>query len=197
MCGRGWSPEQLEAMARSLAHRGPDATGRHVDVAGGAGLAHTRLSILDLSEAGRQPMCDPEGRWWITFNGEVYNYLELRAELEGDWEFRTGTDTEVLLAAFRKWGRDCLPRLIGMFAFAVWDARERTLFAARDRFGVKPLYVATRPEGVWLASEIKALHAAGLARTPNKQTCATYLVSGSRRLAAVVGAAGPGVGFVV
>ena len=163
----------------ALAHRGPDASGEWVSRDGGAALGHCRLSVLDLSDAGRQPMASRDGRLWIAYNGEVYNYLELRHELGGPGAFRTGTDTEVVLAAYERWGAACLERLIGMFAFAIWDAKDRTLFAARDRYGVKPLYICQHSNsGLWLASEIKALHAAGLPREPDAQTWATYLSRG-------------------
>ncbi len=177
--GNDWSPRQLQAMVSSQHHRGPDASGIYIDPTTLSGLGHNRLSIIDLSTAGKQPMSDSSGRWWIVFNGEVYNYLELRRELSADCEFRTRTDTEVLLAAFRKWGPACLDKLIGMFAFAIWDERDKTLFAARDRFGVKPLYYHMQPEGtLLLASEIKALHAAGIQPEQEPITWATYLTYG-------------------
>ena len=179
MFGRGWEKSQLEAMNRSQSHRGPDADGAWFSPSGLAALGHRRLSIIDLSEAGRQPMCDASGRYWIAFNGEIYNYLELRAELEGSYSFRTKTDTEVLLAAYAKWGEACLDRLIGMFAFAIWDEREQKVFAARDRFGVKPLYLAEPGGGaLWFSSEIKALHAAGIPKAANEAIWATYLRDG-------------------
>jgi asparagine synthase (glutamine-hydrolysing) len=183
MCGIagifGAPPSGLEEMVRALGHRGPDGDGFQLDPAGRSALGHTRLAIIDLSEDGRQPMSDPSGRWWIAFNGEVYNYLELRAELASSWEFRTRTDTEVLLAAWVTWGPACLDRMIGMFAFLVWDRRERTLFAARDRFGVKPVYFHERQDGALLvASEIKALHAAGVPARPDSAAWATYLAHG-------------------
>jgi asparagine synthase (glutamine-hydrolysing) len=165
-------------MVAAQRHRGPDAEGIYLDPSGQAALGHNRLSILDLSDAGRQPMSDPTGRYWLLFNGEVYNYLELRAGLD-DYPYRSRTDTEVLLAAYRRWGEGCLHRLIGMFAFAVWDAQEKMLFAARDRFGVKPFYYHVGPENTLLfASEIKALHAAGVEREPDPVAWATYLARG-------------------
>ena len=143
----------------TLHHRGPDASGTWC--ADGIALGHTRLSIIDLSDAGRQPMTSADGRYTITFNGEVYNYVELRAEL-GDYPFRSQSDTEVVLAAWARWGEACLDRLLGMFAFAIWDCETRELVAVRDRFGVKPLYVAALADGgIALASEIKTLRAAG------------------------------------
>ena len=177
--GPGWEQAQLDAMVSSQRHRGPDAFGTWISLSGLCALGHRRLSILDLSDAGRQPMVSPDGRYHIVFNGEIYNYLELRGELGGAASFSTGTDTEVLLSAYARWGEECLDRLIGMFAFAIWDERERKLFAARDRFGVKPLYLYQPPGGgLWLASEIKALHAAGVPRAPDLGTWATYLSSG-------------------
>jgi asparagine synthase (glutamine-hydrolysing) len=179
MFGRDWSRVQLEAMVKSQGHRGPDADGTYCSPTNLAGLGHNRLSIIDLSAAGQQPMSDGSGRYWITFNGEIYNYLELRKELDSSYAFRTRTDTEVLVAAYLKWGEACLDRLIGMFAFVIWDERERKAFGARDRFGVKPLHYYESPAGgFWAASEIKALHAAGVPRRPNQSTWSTYLVSG-------------------
>ena len=122
------------------------------------GLMHRRLAIIDLSPAGHQPLSDPSGRWWITFNGEVYNYLELRKELQGLGEkFQSATDIEVVLAAYRVWGEAALDRLNGMFAFAIWDADRRLLFCARDRFGVKPFYYEFDGSNFAFASEPKAL----------------------------------------
>ncbi|HWM90774.1 MAG TPA: asparagine synthase (glutamine-hydrolyzing) [Thermoanaerobaculia bacterium] len=182
MCGIagifGTEASRLDAMVGCLGHRGPDGRGVHSDPAGCAALGHTRLSIIDLSDDGLQPMSDPSGRWWIVFNGEIYNYLELRSELASSWEFRTKTDTEVLLAAYAVWGERCMERLIGMFVFLLWDARERRLFAARDRFGVKPLYVHEKDGALLVASEIKALHAAGVAARPDATAWASYLAHG-------------------
>jgi asparagine synthase (glutamine-hydrolysing) len=161
-------------MVAALGHRGPDGRGIHRD--GDAALGHTRLSIIDLSDCGLQPMSDPSGRWWIAFNGEIYNYLELRSALS--WDFRTRTDTEVLLAAYATWGPACLERLLGMFAFLVWDSQERRLFAARDRFGVKPLYLHESDGILRVASEIKALHAAGVPARPDAAAWASYLAHG-------------------
>ena len=151
----------LPAMVDALEHRGPDERG--VAGADGCALGHARLSIIDLS-SGTQPMTDAAERYWIVYNGELYNFLELRAELERRGRaFRTHSDTEVIIAAYDEWGRECLQRFRGMFAFALWDTRERTLFAARDLFGEKPLYYARRGDGTLvLASEIDALLASGL-----------------------------------
>lgn len=146
----------LRAMADKLAHRGPDGAGIHMD--GALGLGHRRLAILDLSEAGHQPMATPDGRYVISYNGEIYNFRELRKELEAAGRtFQSRCDTEVLLQAYAHWGRECLNRLNGMFAFAVWDRKTRELFLARDRYGIKPLYVAEFGPTFLFASEIKAL----------------------------------------
>ena len=153
--GNSIDKETLEAlvpMTTLVAHRGPDGEGFKYFEKGA--LGHRRLAIVDLSAAGLQPMSTPDKRFWITYNGEIYNYKELREELGG--QFATETDTEVLLAAYQKWGVDALKRLNGMFAFSIYDTQEHTLFAARDRFGVKPLYYWRTPKGVIaLASEIK------------------------------------------
>lgn len=177
--GRGLNQQRLEMMVDLQSHRGPDASGIYIDPDKAGGLGHNRLSIIDLSESGRQPMSDETGRFRLTYNGEIYNYLELRRELESERAFRTGTDTEVLLAAYEKWGAACLDRLIGMFAFAIWDEREKTMFAARDRFGVKPFYYHHQTDGTLLiASEIKALFAAGAPAEPDQTAWATYLTHG-------------------
>lgn len=163
------------AMLKAIEHRGYDDEGvwssASVDTEGRrACLGHRRLAIIDTSSAGHQPMLSPDGRYSLTFNGEIYNYRELRARLSSlGREFRTDTDTEVLLAAFAEWGEDCLRHLNGMFAFAVWDERERTLTLARDRLGIKPLFYANaRGEGgadsFVFASEAKAVFASGLVR---------------------------------
>ena len=149
------------AMAASLRHRGPDDSGVWVDPAAGISLAHRRLSILDLSSAGRQPMLSSCGRLVLTYNGEIYNYTELRLELAASGRtFRGQSDSEVLVEACAHWGvAETLKRINGMFAFAVWDRKTRTLYLARDRVGIKPLYWA-RFGGLFLfGSELKALRA--------------------------------------
>lgn len=176
--GHGWSRHQLEAMIQIQKHRGPDGQGIYIDQAGTAGLGHNRLSIIDLSQAGNQPMSSSDGHYWIVFNGEIYNYVELRAELS-EYPYHSQTDTEVILAAFTKWGPACLDRFIGMFAFLIWDVQEQKLFAACDRFGVKPLnYHLTSAGTLFVSSEIKALHAAGVPAVMNASTWSTYLQSG-------------------
>jgi len=140
----------------ALAHRGPDDAGVHVEE--GVALGHRRLAILDLSPAGHQPMSNPDGSLWLVFNGEIYNYVELRQELLArGHRLRSQSDSEVLLRLYEEEGEACVHRLRGMFAFAIWDRRRRQLFAARDRLGKKPLYYAVTPGGLVVASEIKAL----------------------------------------
>ena len=144
-------------MLRAQRHRGPDGEGFY-DVAG-ASLGHCRLAIIDLTDAGHQPMSDSDARYWITFNGEIYNYVEMGEELRNlGYHFRGQSDTEVLLTAYRHWGKACLERLRGMFAFAIWDQKERSLFAARDRLGIKPFhYWVNENRQLAFASELKAL----------------------------------------
>lgn len=162
-------------MAASLGHRGPDDHGAWLD--GGTGLAHSRLSIIDLSTGGHQPMAEDSGRYVLVYNGEIYNFADLRAELAAYGEaFHSGSDTEVLLLAYRRWGRAVLPRLNGMFAFAVFDRAEQSLFLARDRFGEKPLYYTDGPDVFVFGSEIKAiLDYPGVARRPDLRAIHHYL----------------------
>ena len=148
----------LTAGLHSIAHRGPDDTGQFIDSDSGIGLGHVRLSILDLSSLGHQPMTSPDGAVVIVFNGEIYNFRELRAELEANGHrFRSQTDTEVLLNLYLAEGEAMLSRLNGIFAFALWDGRSKSMFLARDGLGVKPLYYATTDRGVAFSSEIKSL----------------------------------------
>lgn len=148
--------EILLAMAESLKHRGPDDGGCFVD--GCLGLTHRRLSILDLSTAGHQPMQSYDGRYWIIFNGEIYNYIELKRYLMAKgYAFRSRSDTEVLLNLFIEEDKNCLKKLNGMFAFAIWDTQERKILLARDRLGIKPLYWYRDGKTFLFASEIKAL----------------------------------------
>jgi asparagine synthase (glutamine-hydrolysing) len=187
MCGiagtidltRGLRPaEELGAlMTDMLQHRGPDDAGVLVD--GPVTLGHRRLSIIDLSPAGHQPMPNVAASTWITFNGEVYNYIELRKELQGlGRTFRTATDTEVILEAYAAWGTGMLERLNGMFAFALWDRASRNVLLARDRFGVKPLYYTIAAGRLRFASEIKALLVdPAVARRPNDARVLDFLAN--------------------
>lgn len=182
MCGIagivGRNPENMLVLTSMLdmqKHRGPDAQGTWADEE--VFLGHNRLSILDLSEAANQPMFSNCRRFIIIFNGEIYNYIELRQTL--DYSFRTKSDTEVLLAMYIKYQDKMLNYLNGMFAFAIWDIQEKKLFAARDRFGVKPFYYSFHKDQFLFASEIKTLLAAGVPNTPNEQVWADYFVHGS------------------
>jgi asparagine synthase (glutamine-hydrolysing) len=173
----------LEAMVCSLAHRGPDSRGLIVRNVGkwSVGLAHTRLAILDLSEAGHQPMAGGRARHWLTYNGEVYNFRSLREELGGDpSEWRSLTDTEVILRAYEKWDTDALSRFRGMFAFGLWDEPKHRLLLTRDEFGIKPLYYYQTKDTIVFASEIRALLDSGIVpRKLSRQGVASYLETGS------------------
>ncbi|MEA2445381.1 MAG: hypothetical protein QOJ12_2673, partial [Thermoleophilales bacterium] len=145
-------------MRDTLEHRGPDDAGAWHSPQGRVALGHRRLSIIDLSAAGHQPMCNEDGTIWITYNGEVYNHLALRTELESKGHvYRSRTDTETIIHLYEEEGERCVERLEGMFAFAIWDSRRRRLFLARDRLGVKPLCYAQVPGGFVFGSEIKAI----------------------------------------
>jgi asparagine synthase (glutamine-hydrolysing) len=192
------SATALQRMSASLLHRGPDGQGtmwyipgtgvqvRHSDSGTGGpngasvAFAHRRLAIVDLSEANSQPMVDEGGQYCLAFNGEIYNYLELRTELERQgYTFRTKGDTEVLLRAYQAWGPECLTRLNGMWAFAMLDVPRRRVVLSRDRFGIKPLYLAIRNGVLYFASEIKALLAVpDLPREPNERSVARFLLTG-------------------
>lgn len=172
----------LDALLAAIDHRGPDDRGQYVDEHRRAALLHTRLSIIDPSPAGHQPMSSQGGRYWITFNGEVYNFAELRSELAATGvRFTSHTDTEVVLAAYAAWGRACVERLRGMFAFAIWDCHDGTLFLARDRMGIKPLYYAPLQGGsLVFASELRAVLAhPAVARRVDRQSLWHYLSLGS------------------
>lgn len=165
--GREMHRQWLEAMGQSLIHRGPDAGSIYIDDF--IGLSHRRLSIIDLSEAGIQPMVSASGRFVIAFNGEIYNFLELRSSLETEgYHFRTHTDTEVFLTLFERDGVDCVHHLNGMFAAAIWDTLKRRIFLVRDRLGKKPIYYYEQNGQFAFASEIKALHCLPFMRTQLK-----------------------------
>ncbi|WP_299550051.1 asparagine synthase (glutamine-hydrolyzing) [Seonamhaeicola sp.] len=169
---------QINNMLESQAHRGPDFTGTYFDN-GFATLGHNRLSIIDLSSNANQPFTDTTRRFTIVFNGEIYNYLELRDSLKDDYDFKTSSDTEVLLAVFIKYGKACLKMLNGMFSFAIWDNLNKELFAARDRFGIKPFYYSHYNKNLIFSSEIKAIHKVGIEKVPNEYVWSGYFVNGS------------------
>lgn len=183
MCGiagiLGTNPKNgstIQLMLEAQKHRGPDAmrswNGDKVV------LGHNRLSILDLSEAANQPMTSHCGNYVIVFNGEIYNYVELKKELTS-YSFSTTSDTEVLLAAYMHWDAKMLDKLNGMFSFAIWNKKEHTFFAARDRFGVKPFYYAFFENQFYFSSEIKALFAAGIPKSKNQKVWANYFTFGT------------------
>jgi asparagine synthase (glutamine-hydrolysing) len=167
----------LEAMTRAVAHRGPDGEG--VDVHGSVGFGHRRLAIVDLSPDGNQPMQTADGRLRITFNGEIYNFIELREELSGlGHSFRSKSDTEVILESWRRWGPRCVDRFNGMWGFAIHDTAAGTVFLSRDRFGVKPLYLARVGQALAFGSEIRQLLPLLGSRRADRETLEGFLFSG-------------------
>ena len=152
--------ELLPKATSSLTHRGPDDSGLFFDERYGIGLGHRRLSIIDLSEAGRQPMSSDDGTVHIVYNGEVYNFREIRETLEKKGHgFKSSTDTEVILKSYIQWGIECLQRFVGMFSLAIWDGGKQCLYLARDRLGIKPLFYYFREGTLLFASELKGLMA--------------------------------------
>ena len=173
--GRPVERDGVEAMVTCLAHRGPDGSG--VRIFGSAALAHRRLKIIDLTDAACQPMTNEDGSIWLTYNGEIYNYAELRDELErAGHHFASATDSEVIVHGYEQWGVDCLHRFNGMFAFALWDQARQRLWLVRDRLGVKPLFYSLSSTGVTFGSEVKAVlgHPA-VDRTLDYEALAYYL----------------------
>ncbi len=186
-----YNKQHLKKMTDALAHRGPDGEGFWQNEAGNVLLGHRRLSIIDLSDAGRQPMyynsnatpsINGEGRnprYTIIHNGEIYNYIELREELKKKgYTFCSQTDTEVIVAAYDYWQEECVDYFDGMFAFAIWDEKEKELFSARDRFGEKPFFYFFDGQQLLFASEMKALWAAGIERTPNQKMLFNFITIG-------------------
>lgn len=167
---------QVRAMCDQIRHRGPDDEGFHVD--GSCAIGMRRLSIIDLS-SGHQPLANEDGTVWVVFNGEIYNYHELRKDLAArGHRFATNSDTETLVHLYEQEGDEGLRRLRGMFAYAIWDARRRKLFLARDRFGKKPLYYALRPEGLWFASELKCFKETDVPRDLDREALRLYFQFG-------------------
>ncbi|MBK5270974.1 MAG: asparagine synthase (glutamine-hydrolyzing), partial [Bacteroidia bacterium] len=172
------SNEYLKRMTDSLAHRGPDGEGHWINANGTTGFGHRRLSIIDLGDGGKQPMPYMD-RYTIIHNGEIYNYIELKEELEKKgYVFRSHTDTEVIAAAYDYWNDECVDYFDGMFAFAIWDEKEKELFAARDRFGEKPFFYYYDGEKFLFASEMKALWSAGIERKPNRKMIFNFITIG-------------------
>jgi asparagine synthase (glutamine-hydrolysing) len=179
-CFEGLAPDRelLARMSEQLIHRGPDGVG--TEIRGCTGLVHRRLAIIDLSEDGLQPMTNEDKTLWLVYNGEIYNYIELRDELAGKGHrFYSQSDTEVILHAYEEWGTGCLQRFNGMWAFALWDDNSQQLFCARDRFGIKPFYYTGINGSFLFASEIKALlEHPGVGKTPDDEILGTYLAWG-------------------
>ena len=179
-CLDGKEPDKdlLAAMSERIAHRGPDGEGTRI--CGSLGLIHRRLAIIDLSEDGLQPMTNEDGTLWLLFNGEIYNYLELRDELvTKGHRFHSHSDTETILHAYEEWGPDCLSRFNGMWAFALWDSTKEQLFCARDRLGIKPFYYTQAGGSFLFASEIKVLLAhPDAGKKPDDRTLGTFLTWG-------------------
>lgn len=173
--GRAVLPHELQRMSQAIRHRGPDDEGFYRE--GPVGMAFRRLSIIDLSPLGHQPMTNHDGSLWIVFNGEVYNYIELRDELRSKgYAFRSQSDTEVVLAAYEEWGDGCLSRFNGMWSMAIWDTKKHELFCARDRFGVKPFYYYRNHRHFVFASEIKSiLQDPAIPREPEDEVVYNFL----------------------
>jgi len=180
----GAGPDQaraaVAAMTRAMAHRGPDGSGSEiVSDSPTVVLGHRRLAIIDLSAAASQPMLDPDTGNWLVFNGEIYNFRELRQLLQGSQQFRSQSDSEVILKAYAQWGRDAISRLRGMFAFALWDAQRRELVIARDPLGIKPLYYGWHNDALLFASEVRAFLAAGMPGTLSPDGLQSFLAYGA------------------
>jgi len=169
--------DDLNKMLQEQKHRGPDAT--NTWISSEIVLGHNRLSIIDLSVTANQPMVSNCGTYIIVFNGEIYNYLEIKNQLKLDYDFKTYSDTEVLLAAYLKWGKEMLEKLNGMFSFSIWNTQTKKLFAARDRFGVKPFYFCILKNQFYFSSEIKTLFAGGIPKNKNPRVWANYFSFGS------------------
>ena len=176
--GKETTQKTIETARDKLSSRGPDDSGMFYDDGSNVALGHRRLAIIDVSKAGHQPMESADGRYVISFNGEIYNYLELKDELTSRYKFKTRTDTEVLLTSYIEEGEKCLSKLNGMFAFAIWDKKERKLFCARDRVGIKPFFYQISGNNFSFASEIKALLALGIKAEPNESVIFDYLYYG-------------------
>lgn len=171
----------LTRMSKAFVHRGPDHSDvwSNLFVDAQIGMAHSQLKIVDMSEAAHQPMVDDDTGLVIVFDGRIYNSKEIRKSLESHYTFKTNSDTEVLLKAYHRWGRNCMDHLNGMFAFAIYDRSAQSLFIARDRFGMKPMYFSLQKGNFYFASEIKALFAAGIRKQPAEKQWANYLVYAS------------------
>lgn len=193
------NPGSVKQMLAAMGHRGPDDSGMEILADGQVVLGHLRLSILDLSPLGHQPMSTSDKQTWVVFNGEIYNFREIRRELEHlGWVFRSGSDTEVILASYRQWGLDAVSRFRGMFAFALWDSLQKTLHLCRDRFGVKPVYYTARDRVLAFSSESKGLNCGGFTqRTVDADSLTEFVqygyISAPRSIFSDVNVVRPGV----
>lgn len=176
--GQKASKANILEMLDCQKHRGPDFTDYYVEE-NRIALGHNRLSIIDLSSNANQPFTSEDGNLVMVFNGEIYNYIELRKELQSRYQFRTQSDTEVLLNAYKEWGKKCLDKLNGMFAFVIWNKKEQSLFAARDRFGVKPFYYHFDNSNFSFASEIKTILDSGIEKVANENVWSNFFTEGS------------------
>ena len=176
--GQKANKTSISLMLETQKHRGPDFMDFYCEE-NRIALGHNRLSIIDLSSNANQPFTSDCGNYVLTFNGEIYNYIELRNELKNKYNFRTQSDTEVLLNAYKEWGESCLEKFNGMFSFAIWNKKEQLLFAARDRFGVKPFYYFVDNNTFCFASEINSIHATGVDKNPNNKVWLNFFSEGS------------------
>lgn len=173
--GADVNPAELDAMNIAIRHRGPDGNGLYVEK--NVGIASNRLSIIDLREIANMPLHDTEGRYVIVFNGEIFNYVEIREELlKKGHKFNTNSDTEVVINSYKEWGEDCLHKFNGMWVFALWDKQEKSLFCSRDRYGIKPFYYYQDEQRLILGSEIKQILKCGIDKTVNDDIIYDYLV---------------------
>ena len=176
--GNDWEESSLDKMITCQIHRGPNNSAKFVDESKFVGLGHNRLSIQDLREEANCPMTDNSGNLTLIFNGEIYNFIELREQLK-EYTFKTSSDTEVILAAYLKWGKQCVTKFIGMFALAIWDNKNHSLFCSRDRLGIKPFYYYYKNNTLIFASEIKSILAAKVKAEPNWNQWSDYLRFGA------------------
>jgi asparagine synthase (glutamine-hydrolysing) len=165
----------LNKMNNIIRHRGPDGNGTFID--GNVGIGSNRLAIIDLREIANMPMYDTENRYVIVYNGEIFNYIEVRNELlKKGYKFNTDSDTEVVINSYKEWGEDCLHKLNGMWDFALWDKQEKVLFCSRDRYGIKPLYYYADNDKLIFGSEIKQILSCGVDKSVNDEIIYDYLV---------------------
>ena len=179
ICGFNWEDKKLlRQMTSALEHRGPDTFGLYTDKK--VSIGHRRLSIIDLSDKGNEPMCNEDGTIWLTFNGEIYNFKELRSALiKNGHRFNSDTDAEVIIHAYEEYGNDCVKKFNGQFAFAIWNSKQKVLFLARDRLGIKPLYYYWDDTKFIFASELKAiLQDPAVARNVDRHSLNHYLTYG-------------------